>query len=208
MSKLLEVDPEDPQTHLLRQAVKVLEADGVIVYPTDSGYALGCRIDAKSAVERIRRIRSLPNAHPMTLMCRDLSELVHFCPRFSDAVYKILKCYTPGPYTFLLNTIRGISKTIPHSDRKIIGIRIPKNTIAQSLLEAFNCPLLSSSLILPNYDGVLIEPGVIYDLVGSQVDLVLDGGFCGREPTSMIDLTTEKPVVVRIGKGDVSPFQP
>ena len=206
MSKLLEVDSEEPQTHLLRQAVKVLEADGVIVYPTDSGYALGCRIDAKIAIDRIRHIRCLSSTHPMTLMCRDISEVLHFA-RFSDEVYNILRMYTPGPYTFLLHTTRGVSKSISHPDRKTIGIRIPKNNIAQSLLEEFNCPLLSTSLILPDYDGILIEPGVIYDLVGSLVDLVLDGGFCGREPTSVIDLTGPVPVVLRVGKGDVTPFQ-
>lgn len=206
MRRLLEVDPTEPQAYLLRQAMQVLEAEGVIVYPTDSGYALGCHIDSSLAVARIRHIRQLDNMHPMTLMCRDLSDLVRFA-RFSDDVYKILKLYTPGPYTFLLNMARGVSKIVSHPDRKTIGIRIPKNTIAQGLLEMCNYPLLSSSLILPNYDGILIEPGVIYDLVGGLVDIVLDGGFCGREPTSVIDLTGEKPIVVRIGKGDVTPFQ-
>ena len=204
--KLLSIHPETPQRHLLRQTVQVLNSGGVIVYPTDSGYALGCKIGFKEAIERIRRIRRLDEKHHMTLMCRDLSELSHFA-KVPDKIYRLLRMYTPGPYTFLLNATREVPKRLQHPNRKTIGIRVPDHLIAQALLEACDQPLLSSSLILPDYEGVLIEPAVIYDLVGSRVDLVLDGGFCGRESTSMIDLTGEKPVILREGKGDVTPFR-
>ncbi|MCD6046835.1 MAG: yciO [Gammaproteobacteria bacterium] len=206
VNSLLKIHPETPQRHMLRQTVEALMDGGVIVYPTDSGYALGCRIGAKNGVERIRQIRRLDEKHHMTLMCRDLSELSHFA-KVPDHIYKLLRLHTPGPYTFLLNATKEVPKRLQHPNRKTIGIRVPEHKISQALLEAHGEPLLTSSLILPDYDGILIEPAVIYDLVGRRVDLVLDAGFCGREPTSMIDLTGDKPVVIRAGKGDVTPFQ-
>lgn len=205
-SKLLKIHPETPQRHLIHQAVRTLEDGGVIVYPTDSGYALGCQIGRKEATDRIRHIRKLNDKHHMTLMCRDLSEVSHFA-KMPDHAYRLLRLYTPGPYTFLLNATREVPRRLQHPNRKTIGVRIPAHLIAQALLNACEQPLLSTSLILPDYEGILIEPAVIYDLVGKRVDLVLDGGFCGREPTSMIDLTGEKPLVLRVGKGDVTPFQ-
>ncbi len=204
--KLLHIHPENPQKHLMRQAVQVLASAGVIVYPTDSGYALGCQIGFKEPIERIRRIRQLDDKHHMTLMCRDLSELSHFA-KVSDSAYRLLRRYTPGPYTFLLNATKEVPRKLQHPQRKTIGLRVPKHVIAQTLLELCDAPLLSTSLILPDYEGVLIEPAVIYDLLGHRVDLVLDGGFCGREPTSLIDLTGKYPVVVRRGKGEVAPFE-
>jgi tRNA threonylcarbamoyl adenosine modification protein (Sua5/YciO/YrdC/YwlC family) len=205
MQKLLKIHSETPQRHLLRQAAKVLADGGVIVYPTDSGYALGCQIGCKDAIARIRQIRRLDEKHHMTVMCRDLSELSQYA-RVSDTVYRILRKHTPGPYTFLLNATNEVPKRLQHPNRKTIGIRVPDHLITQALLEASDQPLLSTSLILPDYEGILIEPAVIYDLVGNRVDLVLDGDYCGREPTSMIDLTGEQPKVLRVGKGDVSPF--
>ena len=205
-SKLLSIHPETPQKHFIRQAVQVLANGGVIVYPTDSGYALGCQIGFKEAIDRIRQIRRLDENHHMTLMCRDLSEISHYA-KVPDNVYRLLRRYTPGPYTFLLNATKEVPKKLQHPNRKTIGIRVPEHGIAQTLLEGCGQPLLSTSLILPDYDGILIEPAVIYDLVGKRVDLVLDGGFCGREPTSLIDLTGDEPVVVRRGKGDVSVFE-
>lgn len=203
--KLLSIHPETPQRHLLRQTVQTLNDGGVIVYPTDSGYALGCKIGCKEAIDRIRQIRRLTEKHHMTLVCRDLSELSHFA-KVPDKIYRLLRMYTPGAYTFLLNATKEVPKRLQHPNRKTIGIRVPDHKITQAVLEACDQPLLSTSLILPDYEGILIEPAVIYDLVGSRVDLVLDGGFCGREPTSMIDLTGDTPVVLRQGKGDTTPF--
>lgn len=205
MQKLLKLHSETPQRHLLRQAAQVLANGGVIVYPTDSGYAFGCQIGCKDAVDRIRQIRRLDDKHHMTLMCRDLSEISQYA-FVSDSAYRMLRKYTPGPYTFLLNATREVPRRLQHPNRKTIGIRIPDHNIAQALLDACDHPLLSTSLILPDYDGILIEPAVIYDLVGNRVDLVLDSGYCGREPTSMIDLTGDAPKVLRVGKGDVSAF--
>jgi tRNA threonylcarbamoyl adenosine modification protein (Sua5/YciO/YrdC/YwlC family) len=205
-SKLLKIHPETPQRHLMRKAQQTLAHGGVIVYPTDSGYALGCKIGFKEATDRIRAIRKLDEKHQMTLICRDLSEVSHFA-KMPDPIYRLLRLYTPGPYTFLLNATREVPKRLQHPNRKTIGIRIPAHVIAQALLELSEEPLLTSSLILPDYDGILIEPAVIYDLVGKRVDLVLDGGFCGREPTSLVDLTSAKPVILRKGKGDTTAFE-
>ena len=204
-NKRLEIHPLNPQQHLIRRAIKILETGGVIVYPTDSGYALGCLIGFKEAVSRIRMIRRLDEAHHMTLMCKDLTQVAYFA-KMPDMVYRVLKKYTPGPYTFLLNATKEVPKKL-QSQRKTIGVRIPDHIISQKILEFSDLPLLTTSLILPDYEGILIEPAVIYDLVGGRVDVVLDAGFCGREPTSMIDLTHGIPKILRVGKGDVTPFQ-
>lgn len=206
MQRLLHIHPTTPQRHLLLQAARTLAQGGVIVYPTDSGYALGCQIGFKAAVDRIRQIRRLDEKHHMTLICRDLSELSHYA-HVSDPVYRLLKRYTPGAYTFLLNASSEVPKRLQHPNRRTIGLRIPDNLITQALLETCDQPLLSATLILPDYEGLLIEPGVIYDVLGKRVDLVLDGGYCGQDPTTMIDLTTDVPKVIRVGKGDPTPFE-
>jgi tRNA threonylcarbamoyl adenosine modification protein (Sua5/YciO/YrdC/YwlC family) len=205
MQRLLKLHPETPQRHFLRKAAEILADGGVIVYPTDSGYALACEIGQKSAQDRIKQIRQLTDDHHLTLVCRDLSELATYA-MVSDQVYRLLRRHTPGPYTFILKATKEVPRRLQHPKRKTIGLRVPDHQIAHALLETCDQPLLSASLSLPNYSGVLIEPAVIYDLVGNQVDLVLDGGFCGQQPTTIIDLTEEEPVVVREGKGDVTPF--
>jgi tRNA threonylcarbamoyl adenosine modification protein (Sua5/YciO/YrdC/YwlC family) len=205
MHPLLTVHPETPQRHHLRKAVEVLSEGGVIVYPTDSGYALACDVGRLVAQKRIRQLRQLPDDHHMTLVCRDLSELATYAV-VSDVSYRLMRRYTPGAYTFLLKATKEVPRRLQHAKRRTIGLRVPNHRIAQALLEAWGQPLLSTSLILPHYPGILIEPAVIYDLVGSQVDLVLDGGFCGQTPTSVIDLTTDTPQVIRHGNGDVSAF--
>lgn len=206
MQALLTVHPETPQRHHVRKAVEVLASGGVIIYPTDSGYALACDATRAPAQQRIRQIRQLPDDHHMTLVCRDLSELATYA-MVNDATYRLLRKYTPGAYTFILKATKEVPRRLQHPKRRTIGLRVPEHRIAQALLEAWDQPLLSTSLILPNYSGILLEPAVIFDLLGKQVDLVLDGGFCGAVPTSVIDLTTDTPHIVRIGKGDVSPFQ-
>lgn len=205
MSRLLTIHPETPQRHYLRKAAETLAAGGVIVYPTDSGYALACEIGRTQALARIKQIRQLTDDHHLTLVCRDLSELATYAV-VSDPTYRLLRRYTPGPYTFILKATKEVPRRLQHPKRRTIGLRVPKHRIAHALLEVCNAPLLSTSLSLPNYSGVLIEPAVIYDLVGNQVDLVLDGGFCGHQPTSVIDLTGDAPVVIRTGAGDVTPF--
>lgn len=205
MSLFLRVHPVTPQTHLLRQAAAVIKQGGVIVYPTDSGYALGCHIGDKDALDRIRRIRRLDKNHHFTLICRDLSELSSYA-QIDNAAFRILKTHTPGPYTFLLNATKEVPRRLQHPNRKTIGLRIPAHNIAVALLDALDEPLMSTSLILPNTKMPLIEPEAIREVLGKQVDLIIDGGFCGQEPSTLIDLSNGAPKILREGKGDPEPF--
>lgn len=206
MNEFFKVHTENPQLHLIRRIVAVVQRGGVIVYPTDSGYALGCQMGNKAALDRIRAIRRLDKRHPMTLVCRDLSELSVYARMDETAIYRLLRCYTPGPYTFLLKATHEIPKRLMDPKRKVIGVRIPDHRIALAILETLGEPLLSTTLILPDQKMPLIEPAVIYDMLGHQVDLVVHGGFCGLEPTTVIDFITDPPSVVRLGKGDPRPF--
>ncbi len=201
MTQYFELHPQNPQGRLLRQAATI----GVIVYPTDSGYALGCHLGDKAALDRIRNIRRLGEQHNFTLVCRDLSELSTYA-YVDNNTYCILKTYTPGAYTFLLKATREVPRRLQHPNRKTIGLRIPDNPIALGLLEALNEPLMSTSLVLPNSDTPLIEPRAIQDILGKQVDLIIDGGYCGQEQTTVLDLVDYPPRIVRIGKGDPTPF--
>jgi tRNA threonylcarbamoyl adenosine modification protein (Sua5/YciO/YrdC/YwlC family) len=205
MTQYFEVHPQNPQGHLLRQAAAIIQRGGVIVYPTDSGYALGCQLGDKAALERIRQIRQLGDKHHFTLMCRDLSELASYA-YVDNNTYSLLKTYTPGPYTFLLKATREVPRRLQHPNRKTIGIRVPGNPIALALLEAIDEPLMSTTLILPNNDTPLIEPRAIQDVLGKRVDLIIDGGYCGQEQTTMLDLVEGTPRIIRIGKGDPTPF--
>lgn len=206
MNEFFKIHPENPQLHLIRRIAAVVQRGGVIVYPTDSGYALGCQMGNKAAVERIRAIRRLDKKHPMTLVCRDLSELSVYARIDETPIYRLLRCYTPGPYTFLLKATHEIPRRLMDPKRKTIGIRIPDHRITLAMLEALGEPLLSTTLILPDQKMPLIEPAVIYDMLGHQVDLVIHGGFCGLEPTTVVDLMTDPPRIVRLGKGDPRPF--
>lgn len=206
MNEFFKIHPENPQLHLIRRIAAVVQRGGVIVYPTDSGYALGCQMGNKAAVERIRAIRRLDKKHPMTLVCRDLSELSVYARIDETPIYRLLRCYTPGPYTFLLKATHEIPRRLMDPKRKTIGIRIPDHRITLAMLEALGEPLLSTTLILPDQKMPLIEPAVIYDMLGHQVDLVVHGGFCGLEPTTVVDLMTDPPSIVRLGKGDPRPF--
>lgn len=205
MSQFFQIHPQNPQAHLVREVVKMLQAGKVIIYPTDSAYALGCQMGDVAAIERIRRIRRLSEKHHLTLMCRDLSELSTYA-RVDNSVYRLLKAYTPGPYTFLLKATSEVPRRLQHPKRKTIGIRVPDHPVTLALLEMLDKPLMSTTLILPGAETPLLEPEAMRDLLGHQVDLIIDAGPCGIEPTTVVDLLTGIPSVVRVGKGDVEPF--
>lgn len=205
MSQYFHIHHENPQGRLLRQAASIVRDGGVIVYPTDSGYALGCFICAKQAMERIRLIRQLDKNHNFTLVCRDLADIATYA-QVDNYIFRLLKAHTPGPYTFIIKATREVPRRLQHPNRKTIGIRVPDHTIALALLEALGEPLMSVTLILPEQAMPLIEPEAIRDILGQRVDLIIDGGYCGVEPTTVIDLTNAEPVLLRQGKGDASPF--
>jgi tRNA threonylcarbamoyl adenosine modification protein (Sua5/YciO/YrdC/YwlC family) len=206
VSQYFQIHPVNPQQRLLRQAVTIIQGGGVIVYPTDSAYALGCHIGDKSAVERIRRIRQLDDSHHFTLVCRDLSELATYA-RVENTSYRLLKALTPGAYTFILKATHEVPRRLQHPKRKTIGLRVPDNAIAQGLLGLLGEPLISATLTLPGDALPQTDPEAILETLGRQVDLVIDGGNCGVEPTTVVDLVEDMPVVMREGKGDTVPFQ-
>lgn len=203
MSQYFEIHAANPQQRLISQAVAVLRGGSVIVYPTDSCYALGCCLGEKAPMERIRRIRQVDSGHNFTLVCRDLSELATYA-RVDNSAYRLLKALTPGPYTFILPASREVPRRLQNPRRKTIGLRVPRHPIAQALLESLDEPLMSSTLLLPGDDLPLTDAHEILERLNAQVDLVIDGGYCGLEPTTVLDLTGETPKVLRHGRGDVS----
>ena len=205
MSQFFQIHPDNPQVRLIKQAADIVRKGGIIVYPTDSAYAIGCHIGDKKALERIRRIRQLDDKHNFTLVCRDLSELATFA-RVDNTQYRLLKACTPGPYTFILKATAEVPRRLMHQKRKTIGLRVPENPTAQALLEELNEPLMSVTLIMPGDADPLIDPYDIRALLEHDVDLIIDGGYCGLEMTTVIDLADDDPVLVRQGKGDVAPF--
>ena len=205
MSQFFQIHPENPQARLIRQVVEIVRKGGVIVYPTDSAYALGCMLGNKDAVTRMRTIRDLDKDHNFTLVCRDLSDISTYA-RVDNSAYRLLKNHTPDAYTFILQGTKEVPKRFLHAKRKTIGLRIPDNAIAQALLEELGEPMLSSSLILPADEFPMIDPYEIRQVLEKQVDLVIDGGYCGMELTTVIDMVDDAPVVLREGKGDPSPF--
>jgi tRNA threonylcarbamoyl adenosine modification protein (Sua5/YciO/YrdC/YwlC family) len=200
VTQYFSVHPTHPQRRLLAQAADIVRNGGVIVYPTDSTYALGCHIGDKDALDRIRTIRRLDTLHHFTLVCRDLSELSIFA-RVDNTSYRILKHYTPGPFTFLLHASREVPRRLVHPKRRTIGIRVPDHVIAQELLDVLAEPMMSTSLILPGVALPLTDPEEIRDRLDHQVDLIIDGGACGLTATTVVDLTETPPVVVRPGLG-------
>lgn len=202
MSQFFIIHPDNPQPRLIREAVKLIQQGGVLVYPTDSAYAIGCQLADKNALERIRRLRQLDEKHNFTLVCRDLSELSTYA-MVSNSVFRFLKAHTPGPYTFILQATREVPKRLLHPKRNTIGIRVPDNKIVQALLSELNEPLMSLSLVLPDQEYPFIDAHEIYDALSKQVDLIIDGGPCGATSTTIVDLVNEVPEVVRVGKGDV-----
>jgi tRNA threonylcarbamoyl adenosine modification protein (Sua5/YciO/YrdC/YwlC family) len=205
MARYLSIHPDDPQQRLLAQAAEVLRAGGVVAFPTDSCYALGCCLGDKEAVERIRRIRDVDERHHLTLMCRDLSEIAQFA-RVDNAQYRLLKATTPGSYVFILEGTKELPRRVLHPKRKTIGLRVPAHTVAQALLAELGEPLLTSTLMLPGDENPLTEGWEIQDRLDDHLELILDGGFCGTEPTTVIDLTSLPPVLVRAGRGVLEPF--
>jgi tRNA threonylcarbamoyl adenosine modification protein (Sua5/YciO/YrdC/YwlC family) len=205
MAEYLQVHPDNPEPRRIRQAVEVLNNGGVIVYPTDSTYALGCHLGDKAALNRIRQLRRLDDRHNFTLVCEDLSSLASYA-RVNNSAYRILKAYTPGPYTFILKATPEVPRRLMHPKRKTIGLRVPDHVVAQALLRAIGEPIMSTSLILPDDDEQITDPYEIRLKMGKLVDLIIDSGPCGLEPTTMIDLVDGVPVVMRQGKGDAKPF--
>jgi tRNA threonylcarbamoyl adenosine modification protein (Sua5/YciO/YrdC/YwlC family) len=207
MTQFFQIHAENPQDRLIKQVVDVLEKGGVIVYPTDSGYALGCHIGDKDALDRIRKIRNLDEKHNFTLVCRDLSEISTYA-KVDNMNYRLLKQHTPGGFTFILKATSEVPKRLMHAKRKTIGLRVPDNLIAMAILEKLGEPLMSVSLIMPNENMPMTDPYEIRDALSHQVDLIIDGGYCGMEPTTVVELFDDLPNVTRIGLGDPSAFQP
>ena len=206
MSQFFTIHPDNPQSRLITQAVEIINGGGVIVYPTDCAYALGCHIGDKNALDRIRRIRKLDAKHNFTLVCSDLSEIATYA-KVSNSVYRLLRHTTPGPYTFILPATSEVPRRLMHPKRKTVGLRVPDNAIAAALLADLGEPLMSVTLIMPGDDLPLMDPYDIRETLEHEVDLVIDGGYCGLEPTTVVDLADETPLVMRVGKGDVAPFQ-
>jgi len=205
MAQYFEIHPVNPQPRLIKRAVEIVRAGGVIAYPTDSSYALGCHIGDKEAMERIRRIRQVDERHNFTLVCRDLSELAVYA-RVTNADYRILRANTPGPYTFILPATREVPRRLQHAKRKTIGLRVPEHPIALALLAELGEPLMSSTLILPGMDYPLNDPHEVRDRLERQVDLVIDGGTADLEPTTVVELDDGQVTITRQGKGDIERF--
>lgn len=205
MAQFFQIHPVNPQPRLVRRAVEILLEGGVIIYPTDSSYALGCQLGEKDALERIRRIRQLNDKHNFTLVCRDLSEITTYA-KIDNPAFRFLKSLTPGPYTFIHEATKQVPRRLLHPKRKAIGIRVPDNEICRALLAELDQPILSTTLILPGAEEPLTDPEEMREALDKQVDLIIDGGFCGLDTTTVVDMIAEPPQVIRVGKGDVSLF--
>jgi tRNA threonylcarbamoyl adenosine modification protein (Sua5/YciO/YrdC/YwlC family) len=200
MAQLFNIHPENPQQRLISQAVAIIRKGGLVAYPTDSAYALGCHIGDKFALDRIRGIRQLDKQHNFTLMCRDLSEIATYA-KVNNQVFRMIKSYTPGPFTFILEATSETPRRLQHPKRKTIGLRIPNNPITLALLEELNEPMMTSTLIMPNDEQPLTDPYDIRDTLEHLLELVIDGGFCGMEATTVVDMTGDEPLILRQGCG-------
>ena len=205
MAQLFSVHPTHPQLRLVRRAGHILRGGGLVAYPTDSCYALGCMQAATKALEKLRQIRGVDERHHLTLMCRDLSEIGAYAI-VDDARFRLIKRVTPGSYTFILRATRSLPRRLLHPKRKTIGVRIPAHAVAQALLAEVDEPMLSSTLILPGAEQPLSDADEIRSRLERELELVIDSGFCGTEPSTVIDLTGETPVVLRKGSGSLEPF--
>lgn len=206
MTDYFELHPDNPQPRLIVQAVEIIRHGGLIVYPTDSGYALGCHIGDKKALDRIRKIRKLDKHHNFTLVCRDLSELANFA-RVDNTSFRVIKNHTPGPYTFILRASPEVPKRLQHPKRKTIGIRVPDNQIALALLEELGEPLMSTSLIMPDQEMTLVDEDEMERLLNGRVDLIIHGGAVSDVPTTVIDMMDGFPQILRYGAGNPEEFE-
>jgi tRNA threonylcarbamoyl adenosine modification protein (Sua5/YciO/YrdC/YwlC family) len=203
VAKIIEIHPVDPQPRRVAQIVETIRDGGLIAYPTDSSYAFGCHIGDKRAMDRIRRIRRTDKNHNFTLVCSDLSEISTYA-RVDNWAYRMLKAMTPGPYTFILPATREVPKRLQHPKRRTIGLRVPDHQLVRAVLEALGEPIMSSTLLLPGDDLPLTDPHEIEERIGHDIDLIIDAGPTGIEPTSVIDLSEDRVEVLRVGRGDVS----
>ena len=205
MSQFFQIHPDNPQARLIHQAAQIIHAGGIVALPTDSCYALVCHLDDKDAVSRLRRIRAVDDKHHLTLLCRDLAEIALYA-KVDNKQYRMLKAATPGPYTVILEASKEVPRRVSHPSRKTIGLRVPENRIAQALLEELAQPLLGTTLILPGDADPLTDAESIRTALQKQIELVIDGGACSLEPTSVIDLSGDQPVLIREGRGPVALF--
>jgi tRNA threonylcarbamoyl adenosine modification protein (Sua5/YciO/YrdC/YwlC family) len=204
MSQFFQIHPDNPQARLIKQAAQIIHAGGIVALPTDSCYALVCHLDDKGAVEKLRRIRGIDDKHHLTLLCRDLSEIALYA-RVDNRQFRLLKAATPGPYTVILEATREVPRRLSHPSRKTIGLRVPENAIALALLEELGQPLIGTTLITPD-DELLNDPEEIRERMAKLLDLVIDGGACAMEPTTVIDLSGDEPALLRQGRGDAAMF--
>jgi len=205
MTQILQIHPQNPQPRFIDEVAAALKSDGVIIYPTDSAYALGCKIGSKTGMEKIRQIRELDKNHNFTLICRDLSDISRYAI-VSNIVFRFLKASTPGPFTFILEATKEVPKMLQHPKKKTIGIRIPDNQIVKSILKELGEPLMSVTLILSDHEAPIASLDEIYEKIDSRVDVVIDGGSCGHQPTTVIDFVAGIPRVLREGKGKIDIF--
>jgi tRNA threonylcarbamoyl adenosine modification protein (Sua5/YciO/YrdC/YwlC family) len=205
MSQFFQLHPDNPQLRLIKQAAQVIHAGGIVALPTDSCYALVCHLDDKDAVARLRRLRGVDDKHHLTLLCRDLSEISQYA-KVDNRQYRLLKATTPGPYTFILEATKEVPRRLSHPSRKTIGLRVPENRIAHALLEELGQPLLGTTLMLPGDDTALTDADAIRERLERQIELIIDGGACSLEATTIIDLTSDEPVLIRQGRGESAPF--
>ncbi|NMG27851.1 L-threonylcarbamoyladenylate synthase [Aromatoleum evansii] len=205
MAQFFSLHPEFPQPRLIRQAAEIMRAGGLVAFPTDSAYALGGITGDADLLQRIRRLRGVDERHHFTLMCRDLSEIAKYA-RVDNAQYRLLKAVTPGPYTFILEGTKELPRRVLHPKRKTIGLRVPEHPVVAALLQELDEPILTSTLLLPDDDFPLTDPEEIRERLEKQVELVIEAGYCGPEATTVIDLTSGAPVLVRAGRGDLAPF--
>ncbi|MGL4996152.1 MAG: L-threonylcarbamoyladenylate synthase [Deefgea sp.] len=205
MSQFFSIHAENPQARLIKQAADIIRKGGLVVYPTDSCYAIGCSLDNKNGVDRIRKIRQLDDKHHFTLACRDLSQLGNYA-RVDNQAFRLLKAATPGSYTFILLATKEVPRRVSHPKKLTIGLRVPDHPVALALLEELGEPLLSSSLLLPNEEFPMTDAWEIRDRLEHEVDLVIEGGYCGTDPTTVVDLSGDMPMLIREGKGSLALF--
>lgn len=206
MTQYFEIHPDNPQVRLIRRAAELLRQGGVVVYPTDSSYALGCRLDDKASVDRIRKIRQLDLDHHFTLLCLDIAQIAHF-GRLDNASFRLIRSLTPGPYTFILEATREVPKRLVHEKRKTLGIRIPGHEVIRALISELGEPIYSTSLIMPGEHEAMTDPELIRETLQKRVDLILGAGAIASDETTVVDLTGDTPEVVRQGKGSANFLQ-